>query len=936
MFLFTIPKEVKVHSTYAYLIGLVFSVLFSSLFFTLHAQKLVRNNNYLFENYSAEDGLSFIYDIVQDREGYLWVGTQTGLLKYDGYQFNMVLPPADNDKTKFIEGIAWIIEEDSEGFIWMLSNLLTISKIDPNTGVFRIYAPQVDSNLVLLNRGVTAIMPDSAYQGVWVGTRQGLLLLQDKFYPSEGPPVVTAFPFANFTTSPDTVNGQYISQLYRDEEGSLWIGTNRGFSKLLQADPDKGQIQLKHYVRTPGDSSGLGINYISLLSPAKEGSFWVLGGRINSNNNYSAHMQHFNPFTEEFKDVEFSLPGQVSISTLLEDQSANIWLGTIGKGLHKRSLRKESDNEVGKELSFDFDLDVAGIDNQNRVHNLIIGHDGNIWFSTFTGLYKFSPSKNSFQFFDLPDLKSQNIPYVLSFATDRNGQIWIGSSGGGLFRFDPERDSIFSVPQLGGVPIPEQNIISVYADSLNNLWLSTMKGIFRFDLIKQKMVFFSDASKKLEGIAWPNQIFEDNSGRIWFPTTGRGLLVLDPVSENYQHYLPISGDSNSLASYKVWQVFQDSKGGLWTATLDGLQQIIPKGDDPSKFQFKSVSSLNGKELLWLHEDQKGRFWVSTFMEGLYLLDSTKNILKQYYRKDGLSGVVNSIFEDQTGILWLSGGLGIVRFDPEKETFTSYGPEQGIRFAPYGRMGFQTQEGKILFSAGNDGFYRFDPATFNTNAVPPKVHITEIRLFEQPLVPGGNPYLTEAIDSQTVLRLPYDQNSLTFSFVGLHFDHPEKNEYSFTLEGHEQEWSSAGSERSARYSNLPPGDYSFRVKASNSDGLWNEIGAKIRVIIRPPWWQTLWAKTIYAISFLGLLFGLYRWRSAVQRRKIRQMEKDLAQEQSVSTRLRQVDQLKDQFLANTSHELRTPLHGMIGLSESIIEKTEDPEQKEDLSMIIFFW
>ncbi|MCJ8268110.1 MAG: GGDEF domain-containing protein, partial [Psychrosphaera sp.] len=394
------------------------------------------------------------------------------------------------------------------------------------------------------------------------------------------------------------------------------------------------------------------------------------------------------------------------------------------------------------------------------------------------------------------------------------------------------------------------------------------------------------------------------------------------------------------------RVFEDNKGFLWIATIDGLNRYDQKNKRFVRYHHDKddTSSLSHDGVISIAQDNERTLWVGTH-GGLNKFDSQTQSFKQYRVKDGLpNNVIYAILPDNEGHIWLSTNAGLSKFNPQKETFKNYDVNDGLQSNEFNAgTAFKSSDGEFYFG-GINGYNHFYPSTITDDTLPPKVVLTEFLLFNQP-VPVLNPLntsqqdtqftLPQSIGSLTDLTLDHQHNLLTFEFAALDFSNPMKNRYAYKLEGQDQNWITASAKnRRATYTNLAAGDYTLRVKAANPDGYWNEQGTSIKIHVNPAPWLSWWAYALYWLLASAMMYGVYRYQIA--RIRLRNEQRKIENERSVHQRLKQVDKLKDAFLANTSHELRTPLNGIIGLAESLVDGIAGPlpdKANKNLNMVI---
>ncbi|CAN5392749.1 two-component regulator propeller domain-containing protein [soil metagenome] len=843
--------------------------------------------NIKFEHLTEKDGLSNngVLSIYEDREGFIWFGTWNGLNKFDGYNFTVFQPDPGNARQTLSHNTISDIAEDKDGLLWLATRGGGLNLIDKRTGIVTTYL--LDSTGAHYWNALADIYEDSRGD-FWISGAGGLA----RFDLSS----------RTFTRYASPEKASMIVSVAEDSRGRIWAASARN---LYQFDRSSGIFTLF----SSGPSSG---NF-SALQIDKEGILWIgTGGeglfRLNTRSD-TPQLVPYNPRGLINKFLS-SLLGEI-----YEDSSGNLWL-TTSNGLQR------VDKKTDQVITYTSDPLISGSLSNNTVFSVLKDKNGHLWVGTANGINRWASNpKNFFSYRIKPDSKSfiLNENNITHLVEDETGIIWVGNSGktrdakvpgGGIHKFDPKLNQI-SYVELKSADAPDlsKNQFYVpYLDQSGRIWIGTDKALFYLD--KNKNEF-----KRYPTEVRVQAFTEDHAGKLWFGGTKGGyifegaLACFDPETKRFTYYWYNPNDKTALNYHNISALLVSRAGEIWISTLGGgVNRFNPK---TGKFKhYKSQNpfipgSLNDKDIRTIFEDSRGIIWVGTNQGGLNrFLPETESFI-YYSVNQGLpSNHIESILEDHNGNLWIGTGKGLSQFNTRTLKFRNYSIFDGLPDNSFNQGSKSRLDGKVIFGT-NNGFVVFHPdSIINNNKLTP-VYITDLKVLEKsrPLPTG-------------VLELPYNKNFLSFDFVALDFTAPEKNQYAYQLVGVDKNWVYAGNRRFASYTNLQPGTYTFKVKASNNDGIWNEEGAALNIMILPPWWLTWWAYLGYGLILAILLF-LAR-RETVRRERLRA---GLHLKQVETDKLREIDILKSRFFSNISHEFRTPL----ALIQGTVEKFSQKEQ-----------
>ncbi|MCK4761209.1 MAG: hypothetical protein KAW12_03350 [Candidatus Aminicenantes bacterium] len=919
----------------------------------LAAPLLLRGSGIHFKRISSDEGLSqsAVFSILQDSKGFLWIGTQDGLNKYDGYNFEVFKPDPDNVASL---SHSWInaIFEDRWGIIWVGTNGGGLNKFDPKKKRFSRF--RVDSSAPdCINSGfITSICQDKE-GNIWVGTAGGGLskITYAKNPGSPGQEKVRIVTYRCDAGSPESLASDTVNSVLVDRSGVLWVGTNRGLDRLHPAgapseplrggaapppsDPlrvknsrgreiqnpqyDKKTGTFSHYANDPGNPHSLSSSSVTQVYEDRSGLLWIGTGRglnlMNRETGDFTRYQH-NPGNPR------SLSSN-RVSAIMEDRSGILWVGTRGGGINQFNKRMETftpfRHSVEDPHSLSFDYVSFIYEDSSRI--LWVGTTGK-------GINKFDRGQKFKLYRSEPkNPNSLSSNYLYALHEDRGGMLWIGTAIDGLNRFDRKSGTYTHFRRIAGDPasLSSDVVRSIFEDSSAALWIGTANGLNKFNRETDTFTHFPAGAV--------HSIIEDRSGTMWVATRGAGLNKFNRESGVFTPYRREKDNPNSLNDNAALIVYEapSEPGVLWIGTQNkGLNRFDTGSGIFTHFEAnqEDLDSLSGNFVLTIYEDSSGMLWVGTYGGGLNKLlrqQGGRPRFMHYTEKDGLpSNSIYSILEDESGNLWMSTNKGISKFDPRQGTFKNYNAKDGLQGEEFNGGAYHKSRSGEMFFGGPNGFNTFFPADIKDNPHQPPIVITDFKISNKVVEIGAGSFMQKTITYSDQVTLTHIRNALSFEFAALDFTTPENNKYAYKLENFDKEWQQTGAEkRFAYYTNLDPGRYVFRVNGTNNDGVWNETGAAVDIIILPPFWQTWWFKLLLFLVGIGILMFLFKLRVYREQQKARQEQMRLKQEME-KQQLKKELQIKADFTAMLVHDLRSPLTAVMGYADMLDEMSKKGE------------
>ncbi len=846
-----------------------------------------------FQHLTPKDGLSHdnVTAILQDRRGFMWFGTEDGLNRYDGYSFK-VYKHNPRDSTTIPHNNVADLYEDTRGRLWVATY-----------GGLVIYDPVrdafvQDSHILKSPAGstspVVAKTLEDPKRNLWMSTGNGLYRYNEK--------TDSIFKYIHDPNDSASLSSNFISSLLVDKAGKLWIGTSNRLNRYNEST--------NSFTRFLTDSNVTRHSEISCVFEDSHQNLWV--SKIE-NGFWRFDSSRTDPiFYPAEAHSRYGLP-YAYILSINEDRSGRVWLGTQGGGLVIFDSKTKTCTIHRHDASKPYSLF------SDRVRPIYRDRTGAMWVATYHGgINQHDPNRETF-------LSIQNIPnnenslssnVVSSVLEDRFGEIWVGTNGGGLNRFNRNTNTWrhYLYNSMDPHSISSDNVFALCEDREGNIWVgnfepSAKSGLDRFARTTNRFVHYP--------VRFVKSIFEDRDGELW---VGR----LHEYKERGEDIIRLDQKRNVVARYTihgngVWTFYQDRAGDIWCG---GMYCCLNRFDKKTN-SFLDVEAtpsdsnrLGSGAVRTIYEDKDGFIWFGTWGGGLNRYDPRKDTFKRFDDLDGLpSDWVKGMLPDEHGNLWISTEKGLTRFDLHKKTFKNFTTDDGLLSMFFNTSCFKGKSGWMYFGS-DSGLIVFHPDSVRDNPNVPLIWISSFKVFEKDFS------LPQSITSTEKIELSYDENFFSFESVALDYVFPEKNQYAHKLEGIDEDWVHDGTRRYASYTSVPPGEYVLRIKGSNSDGVWNEKGTSIKIIIAPPWWRTTWAYLGYAL-IAGFVFYSAR-RYDLNRVRIKH---ELELEHVASEKLREVDQMKSRFFANISHEFRTPLTLILGPIQKW-RRSLNPEERSD--------
>jgi ligand-binding sensor domain-containing protein/signal transduction histidine kinase len=779
-----------------------------------------------FRHLTAEDGLShsWITALLQDRQGFMWIGTSAGLNRYDGYSFSIYSRVRSDPHSLLDSSVNWLFE-DSQGRLWV-GHGRGLSLYRPATDDFLNFAETGGAEAIGvkgLGTAVRCILEDPS-GCLWLATDSGLVLFD--------PEVRKTRRYLHHPDDDNSLSGNDVRFMVRDKAGNLWVSTSRGLDRL------EGTGQVTRY------ADHLPTHDVTQLAIDRFDHLWIgTASGLCRLDLDRADQPAFDSFGSDRRN-----PGSLAsdyVRVLFADRDGQIWIGTENGGLDR------FDYQTGIFIHCKSDPDRLSSLNNDSVYSLAQDRTGALWVGTFAGGVNVSRRNGEaiLHFHSIPgNLNSLSYNSIVGFFEDRDGYIWISTDGGGLNRFDPRTYS-FKHWTTKNSGLARDAVLDVQDDGQGRLLIGTWAGGLNiFDPRRNSFQAITTQNSKLPS----DSIFEvarDRRGRLLLGTYQHGLVVYDPSNESVKSYV---AGQNPLGA-NVVLIQEDSEGDFLIGTEAGLMIFRPDDDSVITFHHddRIPTSIAGDKIFSILEMEDGVSYVGT-EQGL---DRFEKKSGQFVRVNAAfpGQEIRSMAKDKRGDIWIGTNRGLCRYNPGTGEVKNFNRADGTLGHDFNRCAYLTaSDGTIYLGGVNRGFNIIDPDRITENKIPPPVVITDFRIANDSVVAGPDSPLKQPIGMTREIQLSHRQSSFSFELAALDFSNPDGNNYAFRLEGFDRDWNKAGTRRTAAYTNIDPGSYVFRALASNSDGYWNLQGATVALRIYPPFWGTLWFRLLALTLVTGAI------------------------------------------------------------------------------------
>jgi diguanylate cyclase (GGDEF)-like protein len=840
------------------------------------------------QHITIEQGLSqsTVQAILQDSQGFMWFGTQDGLNKYDGYKFTVYRRDPARSDTLLANAITALAEDTTDNSLWIAASNGALHRLDRKTEKFERFQYDPNNQHSLDSNALRAVCfgPNGT---LWAGTEKGL----NRFNRA-------AHRFERYVLDEKPVH--IITTLIEDNEGYLWVGTDG--DGLYRVHLATGVIY--NFRHNPNDIASIGSNRITSAIISKQGTLYIgtIDGGLVRFDKGTASFYSYPVFESKTKISKYDA------LAITEDQNGDILVGTSGMG-----LRKISSTSEGLESSGPSEL------KKQPIRSLYTDTAGRIWIGTLTsGLVTLDKYRQKFSVVrSVPNQPGTlSHPSVRAFLIDKTGVFWVASDSG-LNRWDERSGGFVSYRHdpANSNTIHDNRLRNVLEDSTGRVWAVTWKGVSYYDRASDHFIRYTLPTSLNLNSSSLRVVFEDRKGRLWFGGD-QGLLCFNPANKTWTHYQKHPDDANSLVDNRILYLYEDNDGFIWIGTWGGgTSRLQPDLGKFENFVF-DANNQNGitSNLAFSFYDDGDSVWIGTSSGGLNCFEKATGRFQSFKTEHGLpNDVVYGILPDRHGRLWFSTNNGLAIFDKKAGVVRTYKTMDGLQSNEFNQGAYYKSASGEMFFGGVNGFNRFYPDQIKQNLHIPPIVFTDFQIDYTSITNSAE------VISQKLIRLRPDQRQIRIEFAALDYTAPDKNIYAYKLEGYDRDWVQSGVWRNAVYTNLAPGEYTFRVKGANSDGIWNQEGISLKVVIETPWWMTWWAKIVYFAIVVAIFLGWGLYRTRAERRKIQEINHyNQILELRVQERTREIEAANKQLKQLSISDALTGFHNRAGFNERLLQ------------------
>ncbi|HMS64690.1 MAG TPA: two-component regulator propeller domain-containing protein [Ignavibacteria bacterium] len=814
--------------------------------------------DYKFEKLSINDGLSqsTVYSIDQDKKGFMWISTQQGLNKFDGYKFTVYTKEQNNIRSIANNFICKSFKDKDE-LMWFGSMDGIFLNYNEEKDLFNNFQLPV-SEMNLKNKSYIYSICEGPENRLFISLANvGIYSYQkihNKFSRIESADFGKNYNFKNVLT------------MFYDEEDFLWLGTkNEGLIKI-----DLKKNTSEQFIHDPTKDTSISDNYVSFIFQDSRKILWI--GTNDGLNRYDPHNFTFKKYLcGNNEDSKFKL------SSIAEDKNNRLWIGSLNTGLIRLDVEPE------KYIVIDSDQSDPDALSSNTIISLYSDNSNVLWIGDFnTGINKLDCERKKFYGLNnlVKEKKDNSELCVFSILKDHDNNILLSTDFEGLYKINTSNGE--SKKYLyKNEKVVNQTLICLLEDCSHDLWIGAHRyGLYKFNSLTGEYENFLYSDSLNENSVFSLCKYSNKSDEyLWVGTLSKGLFRFDKKKKEFTQYSELKNFNQQLSSSGIKCLLSDSDGILWIGTdQGGLNSLDIENGIITHYTYDKddINSISDNYVICMYERDRDSIWVGTLNGGLNLFNKRNHSFKRFISPENFPDTtIRGILQDDSGNLWMSTNSGLSRYNPENKILRNYSVKDGLQSKEFNDGAFYKDNDGLFYFGGINGFNFFKPEDIKDNPYFPETVITDFQIFNHSVKNSpGNPFLRNSITETDQINLTYRESVFSFEFSSLIYNNSQKNQYAYMMEGFDKEWIYCGTRRFATYTSLDHGEYTFRVKSSNNDGIWNEEGTSIKIHITPPFWKTWWFKSLGVLSVAGTT-GLAYQRKLMKVQNEKLMQEDFS-------------------------------------------------------------